>query len=327
MFKVGDYITSKNLNANTLKLGKIVGSYYDGFKIHTINNNDLSMIGRDYTYDESRMEIFFKVVNMPTEKKSYICACCGHQTSEPEILLSSSKKHICEKCYIIGGGRGYSNDVPFHHPVSTHKTYGFEFECVPKSTEDYLSMLVGKYHLLPTFDCTLPYNGVELKSPMYHGLNGVRKLFKTFDKYVKFSAPECGQHINIGDTKYINYDTIDTLRHHTKALDVLYHYLAENAPETKKICGRFFTGWAQKAVSYSQHSSWISLEYNNRLEFRLSKFTSPNQYFELTCMWSEVLDCLIDNIIKAHTLSDREVGNLMIDIFKKYVNRQAKCQK
>lgn len=329
MFKVGDLIVPKNKESFTctdreIKLALILEIEKRYTVIQVVSHVSWTNIGRKISIHNEYMNQF-KLADNVLSNKYVTCSCCGTKVSESKTQRSLSGKYVCLECVGVGN-RGWDNNDVFHAPVKTHKTYGFEYECVPHSYKDYCSMLSRNYHLLPTFDCTLPQYGIEFKTPTYNGLNGLRKLFRTFNKYVDFSDSKCGQHINIGDTEHINCDTMKIIRKRYRTFDVLYDYFKMHPDDVLKVCGRFFTHWANREEDYSYHSSWINLEHEQRIEFRLSKFVTPNQYFALTKMWTEILDCVIDNIIKSDVLSDNEVGNLMVDIFKKYANNQAKCQ-
>ena len=189
-------------------------------------------------------------------------------------------------------------------------------------------MINRTYGLIPTEDGSLPCDGIEFKTPIYNGLKGLRKLFSSFEKYVDFSNESCGQHINIGDTEEINAVSTHKIRSHASLLfNPLYYYMDENTDDTIKVCGRFFTDYADRCSSYSDHDSWIALSESQRIEFRLSKFVTPDQYFELTCMWTEMIDCIVANFIPINDdQSAKDTALLLIEIFKKYVDRQAKCQ-
>lgn len=227
------------------------------------------------------------------------CKRCGRFFNKSDgIKIIHSKGMICSGCM---HNLGYStqNNIRVNKETKSGKTYGFELECVPKSKNHKAFMLQPKYNLKATSDSSLPPRGVEFKTPTYNSLRGLRKTFETFYKHVNFKNMKCGQHINIGDRVYINRYSMGWLDTYGECIfDDLYNYMYEHKEETVKLCGRFFTDYARYAPSYSTHSSWINLSHDNRIEFRLSKFVTPEQYFTLTCMWTEMLDCIINNIIK-----------------------------
>ena len=256
------------------------------------------------------------------------CRKCGNVVPIFTTVKSQNGDYYCKDCSFI---KSYStkNDERVHKGTKKHKTYGFELESVKKSEEEYLNMLHEKYHLIPTYDASLPDNGVEFKTPTYRSLIGLEKTFNQFYKWVDFSDSHCGQHINIGDEVYINGETMRLIRRHADRLfDGLGEYMAEHDEATKKVCGRFFTGYANRDEPYTAHSCWINLSHQDRIEFRLSKFVTPRQYILLTKMWEEMLDCVIDNYVKKYNFVNngenrrkaKEVGDKLVVIFQKYEN-------
>lgn len=256
------------------------------------------------------------------------CKKCGKVFSVEVMRKSSNGDYYCGECSAI---KNYStkNNERVHCKTKKGKTYGFELECVKKCEEDYLNMLHFKYHLIPTEDGSLPEDGVEFKTPTYNSLRGLEKQFEKFDEWVDFSDRRCGQHINIGDTEYLNKGSIYIIRRYADEIfDKLGWYMKEHEDSTNRICGRFFTDYARFPFGYSEHSNWINLSHNERIEFRLSKFRSPRQYILLTKMWEEMTDCVINNFLKKcrtwdcehnHTVADSTADKL-VNIFKKYEN-------
>jgi len=279
------------------------------------------------------------------------CANCGAVTKKHRANKTMNNSYICNECAAV---KDYcdTNDIAIHKPSKSNKTYGFELECVPIDELHKNSIISSKYNLLPTEDGSISsIGGVEFKTPIYQSTRGLRKLFKTFDSHVDFSSEYCGQHINIGDSKYINNNNIQSIRVYAPEIFTpLYHYMRSNVDKTKKVCGRYFTGYAD-LKAYSDHSSWINFNHDNRLEFRLSKFVTPNQYFELAMMWTEMLDVVISDFLKFNTAFDAKVSyaytygsseviknsklmadgisvsEKLIEIFKKYADGKAICQK
>lgn len=268
----------------------------------------------------------------PKKPKTYKCSCCGQVVKESSTRKASNGSRVCAQCLQV---KNYStkNNTVFHKPTKSNKTYGFELECVPRSMADRASMSHSKYHLIPTADSSLPSGGIEYKTPTYNGLTGLRKLFGTFEKYVNFSDERCGQHINIGDREYLNESYMNYIRRYAPSLfNPLYSYMSSHFSDTVKVVGRFFTTYASNDYGYNHHRSWINLLHNNRIEFRLSKFVSANQYFELACMWTEMIDCMIQNfLIPCANSSSRvnlanKTSTMLVEIFKTYASGKAKCQ-
>lgn len=261
------------------------------------------------------------------------CKRCGSFINKLDgIEIANNKGMICSECM---RNLNYStkNNLRVKKETKSGKTYGFELECIPKSKNHKAFMLQPQYNLKATKDSSLPPNGVEFKTPTYNSLRGLRKTFHTFNEHVRFNNAKCGQHINIGDKKYINEHSMQLLRHYGRVIfDGLYDYMYEHKEETIKVCGRFFNDYALRSINYISHCSWVNLSHNNRIEFRLSKFVTPNQYFTLTCMWTDMLNCIINNLINTYNWHDSgtpadyskyfrdcsKVSNKLIKIFKRY---------
>lgn len=264
------------------------------------------------------------------------CIHCGAVKNIRVMRKGNNGKYVCNDCLDV---KGYCtrNQNTLYNPSSTHKTYGFEFECVPIKKDGFdghVEMMSSKYGLIPTEDASLPMGGIEYKTPTINGLRGVRHMFNDVYGMVKFNSQKCGQHINIGDSKYIDAIAMRRIRCCKSYLfDNLTDYMSEHEDDVKRICGRNFTYYADNNHRYV-HGSWLNLDNNNRLEFRISKFKTPKQYFELVNMWTEMLDAIInDFIIPYDAINEYENSkiaektcNHLIRIFKRYAEGKAEVQ-
>lgn len=227
------------------------------------------------------------------------CVHCGAMKKTRYMRKDSKGKYVCNSCLHVEGYCTKNNNT-MYNPSSTHKTYGFEFECVPINKDGFdghVEMMSSKYGLIPTEDGSLPIGGIEYKTPTINGLRGVRHMFNDVYSMVKFSSQKCGQHINIGDSEYIDNTAMAHIRSYKHSLfDDLTNYMTEHEDDVKRVCGRKFTYYADNNTSYV-HGSWLNLTNSNRLEFRISKFKTPKQYFELVNMWTEMLDAIINGFV------------------------------
>lgn len=263
--------------------------------------------------------------------KNSTCSNCGRKTYSYNMnKVFGENRYLCQDCCST---KEYEtkNLYVIHKQMNHNKTYGFEFECIPKSENDKMILINSKYRIIPTSDGSIRnVGGIEFKTPTYNNLIGLKSMWRKFQKHVDFSNTCCGQHINIGDKEWINLHNILKIRKHAGVIfNPLAEYMHSHYEDTIKICGRFFTYYADSSYSYCRHSSWINLEHDNRIEFRLSKFVNPNQYLQLTYMWTEIIDCIIENLLKKEYWSDDldKIGDKLVKIFKKYVDGQADCQK
>lgn len=272
------------------------------------------------------------------------CKRCGRTiTKNYCVSIADGGGVICNSC-LCNQSYYTQNNINVRKQTLNGKTYGFELECVPYSQNNKAKMLLPKYNLIATHDGSLPANGTEFKTPIYNNLKNMRNLLTTFYKYVDFSDGRCGQHINIGHPTYLNRYSMIVLRRYSHMIfDDLYVQMKQidNKEFVKDICGRYFVPYANYETNYTTHTSWINLAHDNRIEFRLSKFNSPNQYFELINMWGNMIDCIInDFIIPTNSYKRRrnttaleynkcaeKTSKKLIKVFYKYRNKESKCQK
>ena len=76
------------------------------------------------------------------KRKVHLCDVCGSQKPVARMVRSKKGKYVCSSCM---EKKSYStrNDVRVGRPTKAGWTFGFEFECVPKSKEDE-AVLVSK---------------------------------------------------------------------------------------------------------------------------------------------------------------------------------------
>lgn len=331
-FKVGDFVSFVNSSSIPAKGYYICGISHDycgidmgsDFNGHNLGGRLTTNTG--YWYDYRSLVHFSSNHN-----KMVVCSCCGNKAQKATVTKGTNGKYVCGQCIETKGYYTKNNSVYKKHKAH-NKTYGFEFECVPYSEADKASLLDGRYGFIPTHDGSLPSDGVEFKTPTYQSLNGFKAMLRTCSKYADFENIQCGQHINIGDTKYINENSMSLIRiYASQIFDSLQTYMNDNEAATVAVCGRYFTFYAGRTGNYLGHGSWINLEHNNRIEFRISKFNTPEQYFWLTCMWTEILDCIITHFIKKYGHNNcklaEKTGLKIVKIFKKYENGNANCQR
>lgn len=310
---------------------------------HTCDDNEFSKdFSNKYPRISRREDKFYYVPERyiayynDKNEKFKKCAHCGTMKNIRFMRKDSKGKYVCDGCLRVEGYCTKNNET-LYNPSSTHKTYGFEFECVPirkGGFDGHVEMMSSKYGLIPTEDGSLPLGGIEYKTPTINGLRGVRRMFNDVYGMVKFSSAKCGQHINIGDNKYIDSTAMKRIRYFKDYLfDNLTDYMTEHEDDVKRVCGRNFTYYADNNHRYV-HGSWLNLSNNNRLEFRISKFKNPRQYFELVNMWTEMLDAIIkgfvipyeDGNVHKNSINAEKTCNHLIRIFKRYADGKASVQ-
>lgn len=232
-----------------------------------------------------------------------ICSKCKRRLSlNQTVKVIGSNRRICRAC-LSNLSYYTTNNKMVNKPTKKGITYGFELECVPKTPQHKAYIINTLTDLIATNDGSLPPSGVEFKTPIYNNLRGVKQMLKTMCEHAYFSNEKCGQHINIGNGTYINEYSINIIKKFAPNLfDDLYNYMYEHKEDTVKVCGRFFNGYVTRDYGYSDHYSWISLSHDNRIEFRISKLQTVEQYLILTKMWEEMLFCIINDLIKPYNL-------------------------
>lgn len=255
--------------------------------------------------------------------KRKVCACdvCGVTRPMSKMVRSKKGKYVCDKCL---EKKSYStkNDTVVGNKTNVGWTFGFEFECVPKSKEDEAVLVSKKWGFIPTSDSSLPCDGVELKSPTINGRSSLMRMFKDANNSVDFSDSRCGQHINIGNSTWLDYTTMSAIRSRSKEIFYpLEMEMSKHRSETERLCGRFFSGYCDMTRGGSLcHGRWLNLEHDNRMEFRISKFVTPEQYFNLCNMWVDIMDMIHRKYLKGGcTLNAaKDAAGAIVEIYRKY---------
>lgn len=258
------------------------------------------------------------------KRKIYTCDVCGVQKPISRMVRSKKGKYVCNSCLDI---KSYStrNNTRVGRKTKAGWTFGFEFECVPKSKEDEAVLVSKKWGFVPTSDSSLPSGGVELKSPTINGRSSLKRMFMAANDAVDFSSDRCGQHINIGNP-WMDETTIGAIRSRGNALFYpLEKYMTDHRDDTERVCGRYFKHYCETAGSSGgyYHGVWLNLDHGDRVEFRISKFVTPDQYFNLTNMWVDMLDAVHSGYLNrgCSDKAARETGRELVKIFQQYAEK------
>lgn len=257
---------------------------------------------------------------LDTSKKRIVtCDRCGKKDLTYKMVRAKNGKYICKNCMEV---KSYltRNESKIGRPTKAGWTFGFEFECIPNNQESSAVLVGNKYRFVPTRDGSLAFGGVEFKTPIISGRSSLRRMFETADKMVRFSDSSCGQHINIGNSTWMNERAIRGIKNCSNELfGPLAVYMYDNRRATVKVCGRYFKSYCNYDSRY-QHGSWLNLDHDNRVEFRISKFKNPEQYYNLTNMWVEMLDYIHKHYTNCGetSMQAQACGQKLVEIFKKY---------
>lgn len=263
-----------------------------------------------------------KRYNGAVKRKTCACDVCGNVKPISKMTRSKKGKYVCAACL---EKKSYStkNNVLVGNKTKAGWTFGFEFECVPNSKSDEAVLVSKKWGFIPTSDGSLPSDGVELKSPTINGRSSLRRMFKAASESVDFSDCRCGQHINIGNSSWMDMTTMNAIR--SRQREIFYPLEKEMAlhrNETEKVCGRYFSHYCDKTYGSSdfRHGCWLNLAHENRVEFRISKFVTPEQYFNLCNMWVEMLDMVNRKYLKGGctAAAAKDTSKSLIEIYRRY---------
>lgn len=253
--------------------------------------------------------------------KVNVCDVCGARKSASKMVRSKKGKYVCKECLRV---KSYStkNDTRVGKDTKAGWTFGFEFECIPKSEEDEAVLVSKKWGFIPTSDGSLPTGGVELKSPTICGRTSLKRMFDAANESVDFSHSSCGQHINVGN-RWMDKTTMNAIRSRAnKIFSPMERYMNDHESDTRRVCGRFFGNYRERVGggnSY-RHGCWVNLDHDNRVEFRISKFKTPEQYFALCNMWCEVLEEVRTGYLMKGCSEEAatKVGQNLVKIFQKH---------
>lgn len=271
-----------------------------------------------YTFPPNALKKFKGVY----KRKTFTCDVCGNVKPLSKMIRSKKGKYVCSACL---EKKSYStkNDVCVGNKTNAGWTFGFEFECVPRSKEDEAVLVSKKWGFVPTSDGSLPPDGVELKSPTISGRSSLRRMFRAANESVDFSDSRCGQHINIGNSSWLDYTTMTAIRNRQRDIFFpLEREMSNHMDETQRICGRYFSHYCDKTYGDGSfcHGRWLNLDHDNRVEFRISKFVTPEQYFNLCNMWVEMLDMVNRKYLKGGCTAKaaKEAGESIVEVYRKY---------
>jgi hypothetical protein len=207
--------------------------------------------------------------------------------------------YVCDRCKGTLGNYTTENDTFIHGNKAHGFTYSFEFEV---TNRPLIQNLFYEYKFVPTSDCTVD---TEWKTPVYKSKCGLHQMFRSIEKVTHNCLGEaCSTHMNIGNTNFINGDTLNIIAEYYSDLMHEYNrYLESHEMETAAVYGRSQSDWA--AFSHRVYSSdlsvtnlrgdthaiFLNLQHSNWLEFRLCKFVNANQYMQCLKLNESIVHC------------------------------------
>lgn len=259
-----------------------------------------------------------------------MCTCLGCNQLVPWKDVEAAptkgrgeKRYVCSTCRTTKSVRD-TNTTALH----SEKVHGFKFrftlQGTPRSEAGYNAMLSQVYKLLPQEG-----KKIQFQTPEYLSGNGIKSALRSFNEFVDFSTGN--QHrMEIWHTEHISDTNMNQIK--SVASDLfgpLLDEMKENQDATIKVYGQTFNDSARYSYNFD-HKSAINLR-SNSIVFNLPKFNSPNQYYHLTEMHREFIECIATNYFQylGTSKESRKVqvtANKLVKIFQKYAEGKAKCQ-
>jgi len=266
-------------------------------------------------------EMFEKYEAVPVKirdrgnRNGYLCGCHSKYINDWDSLYSYSKK----------------NNQRLGKPKAHGDTFGIELEltCHPDTVA---RGELGNLNFIPTSDCTV---SEEWKSPIFYGLNSLSKIMDTLDWLIEsghMDKPnvEAGTHLHIGNENLFNNDFLAD--HYHTLFDNLSREVENNPDDATRIFGRSFDGnrWALPTYECwsNDHKSWINLEHDYTVEFRLCKYIDGKQYYKAVCLCRELFNKMKKFMEFCEQVQDygerekyaRKVSRMMVKVWEKAVN-------
>lgn len=266
------------------------------------------------------------------------CVYCGELFPKDECqpadnipgVAHDGRRYVCP---VHKNNYSYStkNTNVVHKAAKHGFRFGLELECVPFSENARAVLCSAHYGLIPTRDGSLPWGGVEFKTGIIENGSAVKSAMFSWVKFADFTHPKCGQHINFSRDDWPSWKYLYLQDNAIAIFQQLAEHMIEDETKTEKVCGRYFTHYAGNYRDYFQHENWLNLSHRGRLEWRLAKMQSPQQYFWLICMCKEMCEQL-DTHLFQYVGTDKEehakekTAKKLVDLFDKYAAGNAKCQ-
>lgn len=289
--------------------------------------------GKQYFPTENGKELYAK------------CKCCNDVALPVRFMEKADAAgkggalsvYVCPRCAIIHSYGTNNDSGVFKGTGKARKiptTVSFELEC-DLMTARSLATITAYSDYTIEYDSSLDVpHPAEVKMKGYRrNMSGVKEELKVWEKYIDLSDESCGQHINIGldDGRLANYiNTIRTYSH--QIFNPLARAVADDAEDN--FFGRTFTyyaNWNEYGHNYNQHKSFINLQHDNRIEFRLSKYHTATQYTHLVIMCREMVEAIMLHMFWSCKETSWEhraqvTGKKLVSIYRKYMSRKAQCQ-
>lgn len=241
-----------------------------------------------------------------------VCTCCG-QSFPVESMTGTAMPnrggrvaYMCAECARRNRYYHTSNAVLQGKEKKNAVCVGWELET--SFSDDYARNILFEYGMIPTNDSSL--HGIrtcEYVSGIQQGLNIGSKMCVTIETLMQDGHLQindsCGTHFHVsidsmkdenGQQVYMGY----IQRFYHSLFVPLANAMRENPDKTRKLFGRYFTGYASdinENASPTNRYNFINVTNNSNIEFRLNKFVSAKQAQAVTKMEVEMVKCIVTN--------------------------------
>lgn len=242
--------------------------------------------------------------------------------------------YLCDEHLRNTMGYSFENNNKVGTIKVLSRTYGVEFETANSTEIGRINML--NMGFVPTYDGSLAWTGVEYKSGIYQGAKAIIKHCDSIDTLISEGHitldSDCGTHLHVGDRDYLTPETIRYLRRFYNTLFIpLTNAIDADLEKARRFWGRNFTYYADRITENTTsgnlygdempHTTFVNLQHDYTIEFRLCKFQNAEQYKQLVRFADDVLTTIVNNFIKH--FNDTDFNTAKFPTIKEYRKHQA----
>jgi hypothetical protein len=202
--------------------------------------------------------------------------------------------------------------------------FSIEFE-TDKTPSGIFELVKHKY--VPTKDSSI--GGYEWKSPIYHDLASFKKVLPILDKYREAVTSACGTHVHVSIS---TFSKLAILANWDKVFSDIIDYIKLNKNTARKFWGRYFNDYCS-AVDVGHHSAFSPSEKYDTLEYRLPRFVTTEQYYNVVRFCRDATQAM-DAFIKAERamhhvdypddmprVSMAQAGDILLKVYQSYTEK------
>lgn len=240
------------------------------------------------------------------------CTCCNREFNVIHMVKTEMPNrgmrnaYMCTDCATRNQHYHTSNNELQGKAKKNSLRVGHELETA--YNDDYARNILFEYGCIPTNDSSLHgMRTCEFVTGIQQGLNIGSKMAVTIEKLLRDGHLQindsCGTHFHVsinnmenanGERVYMGY----IRRFYHSLFTPLADAMASDPEKTKKLFGRYFTGYAERINQHSNENSrynFINVTNDSNIEFRLNRFNNAKQYQALMKMEAKMVETIIAN--------------------------------